>query len=153
MKVAVLFLLAILTVATPPTEAGASTNPDTPTRLRTNVILGHMAKEGTYTPQYFTFTAGPGTIKMRITARPNSDGESLYAALQTLDGDQLLELDAGTSNDRDVVRTKALSLPSSQTLILKIWGSAEFYGKRHPTFRVQLDGNVNLDKTAKPLKI
>lgn len=145
-------MLAVLT-AMPAMRAAASTDPDTPTALHTNVIIGQMRKEGAYTPQYFSFKAGPGTVKLRITARPNSDGETLDAALQTPDGNQLAVVDAGTSNDRDVVQTKAISLSSAQTLVLKIWGSAEFYGKRHPTFRVQLDGDVNLNKTAKPLKI
>lgn len=152
MKFVMLLIFAMFTL-TPAMQVIASTNPDTPTALHTNVIIGHMGKEGSYTPQYFTFTAGPGTVKLRMTARPNSDGESLYAALQAPDGNQLLQLDAGTSNDQDVVRTGSIVLPSSQTLVLKIWGSAEFYGNRHPSFRVQLDGDVKLPKTARPLKI
>jgi hypothetical protein len=151
-KLVAVFLLAALSIA-PVAPAFASTNPDTPTTLHSNVIIGHMSKEGDYAPQYFTFSAGPGTVKLRMTARPNSDGERLYAALQTPDGDQLLQLDTGTSNDRDDTRTGSISLASAQTVVLKVWGAAFFYGKRHPTFRVQIDGDVELDKTAKPVTI
>ena len=131
----------------------ASTDPDTPTALKGNILIGKMSKDGTYTPHYFSFVAGPGDVKLRATLRPNSDGEVLKVTVQDQDGNQVAQVQDGTSNDKDSVLTKSFSLDAKKTLVLKIEGSASFYGKRHPTYRIQLDGAVTLDKTLKPLNV
>jgi hypothetical protein len=146
-----LSLAIIAALAFPIAVQAQSTNPDTPTTLKTNTIIAHFRKEHEQPPRYFTFAAGPGTVKLRLTLRPNSDGETGYATLSDVDGNQLLRVGDGTSNDHDSIKTATTTLPEKKTLVLKIEGNALFYGNRHPTLRVQLDGDVLLDKTAKPL--
>ncbi len=130
----------------------ASTNPDSPTPLHANVIIGTMSHEGSYN-QYFSFRAGPGTVRLRLTIRPNDGGETLNAEILDDSGSSLAKVGDGTSNGRDLVRTTAINLTGAQTLVLYLQGNAEFYGARHPSYRVQLDGDVKLDKSARPLVV
>lgn len=53
-----------------------------------------------------------------------------------------------------VVRTKEITVRSAMTLVVQVSGKATMLNKTtRPTFRVQLDGNVSLNKQAKPLEI
>jgi hypothetical protein len=135
----------------PFTVQAQSTNPDTPTALKGSTVLAHFKKDAAQTPRYFTFIAGPGVVKLRLTLLPNSDGEAGYATLSDTDGNQLVRVGDGTSNDHDVIKTVTKTLSEKKSLVLKIEGNALFYGDRHPTLRVQLGGDVALNKTAKPL--
>lgn len=130
----------------------ASTNPDTPTTLNTNRIIAHAVKDGAFLPEYFKFSAGPGTIKLRLTLRPNSDGITGFVSVQDQDGKEIANISGGTRYN-DTVKTASFDLPAAQTLVLRLSGNANVYGARHATVRIQIDGNVQLDKQAKPLTI
>jgi uncharacterized protein YgbK (DUF1537 family) len=151
-----IFILPLVIFALLPFFNGisqASTNPDTPTPLKGNILLGFLKKEGNFPTQYFSFKAGPGTVKLRVTIRPYTDGSTVNAELRDLNGNSLVRAGGGTSNNHDLTDTKTITLNSEQTLLLAISGSGTFYGQHHPTFRIQLDGAVQLDKKTAPFKL
>ncbi len=131
----------------------ASTNPDTPTALTSSTIIARTVKDGDFSPQYFSFSAGPGTVTLRLTLRPNSDGVVGMLSVQDPEGKELAKIGDGTSHDQDLTKTISVDVPSEQALVLKVSGSTNVYGTRHATMRIQIDGDVHLDKKAQPLTI
>lgn len=123
------------------------------TALKSGTIIGHTGKGGVFRPQYFTFSAGPGTIKLRLTLRPNINGVVGFVSLQERDGRVLARVGDGTSHHQDLTKTTSVDVQTEKTLILKISGNAYVYGTHHTTVRVQIEGDVNLDKKAQPLTI
>jgi hypothetical protein len=132
----------------------ASTNPDTPTNMTSNVVNGTMHQNGHYTPHYFTFEAGPGTVKLRLTIRPNGDDEEVDAKITDQDGKEYASMGYLAIVSDDIVKTKVFTVPAKTTLVLQIAGSNAVMSKTaKPTFRVQVDGDVSVDKTAKPMEV
>jgi hypothetical protein len=132
----------------------ASTNPDTPTNMTSNIINGTMHQDGHYTPHYFTFQAGPGSVKLRLTIRPNGDDEEVDVKLTDQDGKEYASMGWLAIVSDDIVKTKEISVPARTTLVLQIAGKNAVMSKTaKPTFRIQLDGDVNLNKTTKPMEV
>ena len=148
------WLAGLAGVLWPLSLALASTNPDTPTNMTSNIINGTMHQDGHYTPHYFTFQAGPGTVKLRLTIRPNGDDEEVDVRLTDQDGKEYASMGWLAIVSDDIVKTKEITVPAKTTLVLQIAGNNAIMSKKaKPTFRVQLDGDVNVSKTATPMEV
>jgi hypothetical protein len=148
-----------------PAAAGAvSTNPDVPTQLRVNTIIGQMNQgDGKSFDDYYTFKAGPGTVKVRVTLRAGSDAGDLEVGLADADGNRLSPATCtGNCNGNNVIATgqednlttATFHLDAEKTLTVHVHGGVQYYhAVPHPTYRISFDGDVKLDKTASPLKV
>ena len=155
---------ALFTLALPAGAQNVSTNPDTPTTLKVNTIVGQMLQgDGKSFDNYYTFKAGPGTVKVRVTLRAGTDAGDVEVGLTDPDGNKLAPAtcpgDCNYNNviatgQGDSVTTATFQLDSNKTLVMHVHGSAQYYhAGPKPSYRISLDGDVSLDKTATPLKI
>jgi hypothetical protein len=157
---------ALLAVYALPAAAatGISSNPDTPTVLKTNTIVGNMDQgDGKSFDNYYSIQAGPGTVKVRVTLRAGSDAGQVAVGLTDQDGNQLAPATCGAqcnynnviaNGQGDATTTGTFQLADKRTLVVHVRGSAQYYhAGPHPSYRIQFDGDVSLDKTAAPLKI
>jgi hypothetical protein len=151
-------------VAVPCTALAVSTNPDTPTTLKTNVIVGHMNQgDGKSVDNYYTFSAGPGTVKVRVTLRAGTDAGQVQVGLTDQDGTQIPYATCGqgcfsnnvvASGQGDATTTGTFTIDAKKTVVMHVnVRPAYYHDGAHPTYRIQLDGAVSLDKTAKPLTV
>lgn len=169
MKRNVLFSAAALAAACS-LPAGAaqsvSTNPDTPTTLTKNTIIGAMHQGDMKSfDNYYTFTAGPGAVKVRATFRGGPNAGQLQIELADEDGAQLTPgacVGTGMCNGNqlvsggqgDHVQTGTFQVDAKKTLVMHVHGSEIIYHTGSaPTYRIMLEGDVSLDKTAKPLTV
>ncbi len=164
-RLCVLATAALLAVwAIPAGAATVSTNPDVPATLKVNTIIGHMNQgDGKGFDNYYTFRAGPGTVKVRATARAGTDAADLEITLSDPDGNSLTPTSCtGNCNGEKVVTagqgdnttTAAFTLTAAATLVVHVHGTAQYYHSgAHPTYRISFDGAVKLNKTAKPLRV
>jgi opacity protein-like surface antigen len=168
MKRSILFGAAIVAAATLPALAtqSVSTNPDTPTTLKQNTIVGAMHQGDMKSfDNYYTFTAGPGALKVRATFRGGPNAGQLQIDIADEDGAQLTPgacVGTGMCNGNDLVaggqgdhmQTGTFQVDAKKTLVMHVHGSEIIYHDgTTPTYRIMLEGDVNLDKTAKPLKV
>jgi|GEM_PF-3347141 len=141
-----------------------STNPDTPTSLKTNVIVGHMNQgDGKSFDNYYTFQVQPGTVRVRVTLRAGSDAGDVEVSLNDPDGTKLSPASCtGNCNydnvigsgQGDATTTGTYRFDSAKTVVMHVHGSAQYYhAGPKPTYRITLDGDVALDKSARPLTI
>lgn len=148
----------------PAGAATVSTNPDTPTTLRVNTIVGQMLQgDGKSFDNYYTFKAGPGAVKVRVTLRAATDAGDVEVALTDPDGNKLAPASCpGTCNYNNVIAsgqgdattTATFQLDANKTLVMHVHGNAQYYhAGPKPSYRISIDGDVALDKTATPLKI
>lgn len=169
MKLNVLFGAATL-AAVCGLPAGAaqsvSTNPDTPTTLKPSTIVGLMHQGDMKSfDNYYTFTAGPGAMKVRVTFRGGRNAGQVRVELADEDGAQLSpsacvgtgicngnQIDAGGQGDQTTTAT--FQVTAKKTLVMHVHGSEIIYHDGStPTYRITLGGDVSVDKTAKPLDV
>lgn len=145
---------------------GVSTNPDTPTTLKVSTIVGQMLQgDGKSFDNYYTFSAGPGAVKVRVTLRAGSDAGQVQVGLSDEDGTQLAPASctgSGNCNYNNVIAsgqgdsttTGTFQVDAKKTLVMHVHGSAMYYhdGPK-PSYRITLGGEVSVDKTAHPLTI
>jgi hypothetical protein len=160
LPVAALFAAFIL----PAAAADVSTNPDTPTTLKTNTIVGQMLQgDGKSFDNYYTFQAGPGTVKVRVTLRAGTDAGDVEVSLTDPDGNKMAPASCPgncnynnviASGQGDAISTATFSFDAKRTVTMHVHGSAQYYHNvPKPTYRITVDGDVSLDKTSPPLKI
>lgn len=143
-----------------------STNPDTPTTLKQSTIVGLMLQgDGKSFDNYYTFTAGPGAVKVRVTFRGGRNAGDVDVELLDQDGAQLSPspcVGTGICNGNKIVAsgqgdstvTGTFQVDAQKTLVMHVHGSDAIYhdGVR-PSYRITVGGDVSVDKTAKPLDI
>jgi hypothetical protein len=164
----IMSLIAVTTVfaafVLPAGAASVSTNPDTPTSLKVNTIVGQMLQgDGKSFDNYYTFKAGPGTVKVRVTLRAGTDAGDVEVALTDPDGNKMAPASCPgncnynnviASGQGDAISTATFQFDANKTVTMHVHGSAQYYHSGpKPTYRITLDGDVSLDKTASPLKI
>jgi hypothetical protein len=161
----ILALAAVFAAFVLPVHAAqVSTNPDTPTTLKVNTIVGQMLQgDGKSFDNYYTFQAGPGTVKVRVTLRAGTDAGDVEVSLTDADGNKIATATCpGHCNDNsviatgqgDAISTATFSFDAKRTVTMHVHGSAQYYhAGPKPSYRISVDGDVALDKTSKPLKI
>lgn len=155
---------AVFALAIPAGASSVSSNPDTPTTLRGNTIVSNMlGGDGKSFDNYYTFQAGPGAAKIRVTLRAGRDAGDVEVSLTDSDGNTMAPATCpGHCNANsviaegqgDIISSATFQFDARKTVIMHVHDSGTYYhdGPK-PSYRITLDGAVSLDKTAKPLSL
>ncbi len=154
---------AALALLLPCVGLAVSTNPDTPTTLKGNVIIGHMHQaDGQTFDNYYTFRAGPGAVRVRVTLNAGTNAGDVEVSLTDPSGATLSPTSCGNCNGGAVIATGqgeqtttgSFAFPAAKTVVMQVHGRVGYYHPgSYPSYRITLDGTVGLDKTAKPLDV
>ena len=151
-------------LAIPAGATSVSTNPDTPTTLKVNTIVSNtLGGDGKSFDNYYTFQAGPGVTKIRVTLRAGRDAGDVEVSLTDPDGNKLAPVTCpGHCNDNsviaegqgDIISSATFQIDGQKTVVMHVHDSGTYYhdGPK-PSYRITIDGAVKLNKSGKPLKL
>ena len=114
-----------------------STDPDSPTLVTQTMVQGKLTGEAT--AYYYTFTAGPGVLKVTLDLKSQTTS-SAFINWQLTDANfkelESSHIYANAAGEREV---KEINLPKKQKVILKVEGSADY---APANFKFQFTGAV-----------
>ncbi|MUG95191.1 hypothetical protein F7734_23660 [Scytonema sp. UIC 10036] len=121
-----------------------STDPDKPTPLSSNEITGRINIEGS--ENYYTFTALPGEIVVKLDVRPESQDIGISdteVVLLTKDAEKIERVYASASRRRGSSRSvKRVRFTRETPVIIRILARIPSgYKTTEASYRIQLEGN------------